>query len=312
MLNSFLTIGEQIFIVFLLMAVGYIGGKTGLITNALADGMSLLVMNIAIPASIIMAFQREFESRLVHEFLLSIILALLGYVLFLTVAFLTIRDKDRKRRNTLIFTAVFANCAMVALPLQSSLFGADGVFCGAVAVAMFDLIFWPLGTLMMTPGEKPKKGELLKKCIVNPCVIANLVALALFFGRITIPSVPAQALDKLGGLCLPLCMLVLGQKLTRRPLAELFTDRGSLLAAAERLVLFPLLIIAVMKLLHIGGTAAMSALIAMASPSAASVVMIAVAYKQDSELAASSVALSTVLSLLTMPPVIFLGSILLL
>ena len=36
MLNSFLTIGEQIFIVFLLMAVGYIGGKTGLITNALA------------------------------------------------------------------------------------------------------------------------------------------------------------------------------------------------------------------------------------------------------------------------------------
>jgi predicted permease len=40
--------------------------------------------------------------------------------------------------------------------------------------------------------------------------------------------------------------------------------------------------------------------------------MIAVAYKQDSELAASSVALSTVLSLLTMPPVIFLGSILLL
>ena len=137
MLNSFLTIGEQIFIVFLLMAVGYIGGKTGLITNALADGMSLLVMNIAIPASIIMAFQREFESRLVHEFLLSIVLALLGYVLFLTVAFLTIRDKDRKRRNTLIFTAVFANCAMVALPLQSSLFGADGVFCGAVAVAMF-------------------------------------------------------------------------------------------------------------------------------------------------------------------------------
>ena len=71
MLNSFLTIGEQIFIVFLLMAVGYIGGKTGLITNAMADGMSLLVMNIAIPASIIMAFQREFESRLVHEFLLS-------------------------------------------------------------------------------------------------------------------------------------------------------------------------------------------------------------------------------------------------
>ena len=289
MLNSFLTIGEQIFIVFLLMAVGYIGGKTGLITNALADGMSLLVMNIAIPASIIMAFQREFESRLVHEFLLSIALALLGYVLFLTVAFLTIRDKDKKRRNTLIFT-----------------------FCGAVAVAMFDLIFWPLGTLMMTPGEKPKKRELLKKCIVNPCVIANLVALALFFGRITIPSVPAQALDKLGSLCLPLCMLVLGQKLTRRPLGELFTDRGSLLAAAERLVLFPLLIIAVMKLLHIGGTAAMSALIAMASPSAASVVMIAVAYKQDSELAASSVALSTVLSLLTMPPVIFLGSILLL
>ena len=307
--NFFIIIGKQIFIVFLLMAVGYAGGKKKIISDDLADGMTGIVMNLSIPASIVLAFQREYEARLVREFILSILLTAAGYALFLTLSWLTIRDNDQKRQNTLRFSAVFANCAMVGIPLQSAMFGADGVFCGAVAVAMFDLIFWPMGALTLSAGDRK---SVMKRSLLNPCVIANGIALVLFFGRITIPEVPKEALSSLASMNLPLCMIVLGQKLTRKSLGQLFTDRGSLLAAAERLIVFPLLMIVVMRLFHIHGTVAMSALIAMAAPSAASGVMLSVAYKQDSELAASTVAMSTVLSLFTMPPMIVLGSALLL
>ena len=309
MLESFFTIGRQILIVFLLMAVGFTGGKKKLISDALADGLAGIALNISIPASILLAFQREFETKLVREFLLSIVLAAAGYMLFITIAWLTIRDEDSRRQNTLRFTAVFANCAMVALPLQSAMFGPDGVFCGAVAVAMFDLVFWPLGALSFASGEK--RG-VIRRSFLNPCVIANVTALILFFGRITIPEVPKEALSNLAGMNLPLCMIVLGQKQTRKPLKPLFTDRGSLLATAEKLVFFPVLMIILMWVFHIRGVAAVSALIAMAAPSGASVVMLAVTYRQDSELASRSVALSTMLSILTMPPIIVLGCILLL
>ena len=310
MVENFLTIGKQILIVFLLMAIGFAGGKKKLISDALADGLAGLVMNISIPASIVMAFQREFEARLVHELVLSAVLAAVGYLLFLTISFLTIRDEDRKRQNTLRFVAVFANCAMVGLPLQAAMFGSEGVFCGAVAIAMFDLFFWPLGAIMLGEGEGLK--AILRRSLLHPCVIADGIALLCFFGRITIPAVPAEVLSDLASLNLPLCMLILGQKLTRKPIRQLFSDRGTLLAAAEKLVLFPILMILVMHIFRISGVVAMSALIAIAAPSGASVVMLAVAYKQDSELAAGSVALSTMLSLLTMPPIILLGSYLLL
>ena len=309
MLNSFRTIGEQILIVFLLMAVGYIGGKRGMIDNALADGMTDLCMKITIPLSIILAFQREFETRLVREFLLSILLAGAGYLIASPIAWLTIRDPDRKRQNTLRFTAIFSNCAMMAIPLQEAMFGTDGVFCGAAAVAMFNIVFWPFGTAVMAPAEKQ---DIIKKSLLNPCVLATAGALLLFFFRISIPAVPAKAISHLAALNLPLCMIVLGQKLTRKPLRQLFADRGGLLAAAERLVLFPLLMILLLLALNIRGTTGMCALTAMASPAAASVVMIAVAYRQDAELAASSVAVSTVLSLITMPLMIALGGWLLL
>ena len=153
---------------------------------------------------------------------------------------------------------------------------------------------------------------MIRRSFLNPCVIANVTALILFFGRITIPEVPKEALSNLAGMNLPLCMIVLGQKLTRKPLKQLFTDRGSLLATAEKLVFFPVLMIILMWVFHIRGVAAVSALIAMAAPSGASVVMLAVTYRQDSELASRSVALSTMLSILTMPPIIVLGCILLL
>ena len=309
MVESFLTIVRQVVFVFLLMAVGFAGGKKKLISDALADGLAGIALNISIPASILLAFQREFETRLLRDFLLSVVLAAAGYVLFITIAWLTIRVEDSRRQNTLRFTAVFANCAMVALPLQSAMFGADGVFCGAVAVAMFDLVFWPLGALTFASGEKE---NLMRRILLNPCVIANVTALILFFGRIAIPEVPKEALADLAGMNLPLCMIVLGQKLTRKPLQQLFTDRGSLLASAEKLIFFPLLMLFFMWIFHIRGVAAVSALIAMAAPSGASIVMLAVTYRQDAELASRSVALSTMLSLLTMPPILVLGCILLL
>ncbi|MBO7422846.1 MAG: AEC family transporter, partial [Oscillospiraceae bacterium] len=121
MVESFLTIVRQVVVVFLLMAVGFAGGKKKLISDTLADGLAGIALNISIPASILLAFQREFETRLLRDFLLSVVLAAAGYVLFITIAWLTIRDEDSRRKNTLRFTAVFANCAMVALPLQSAM-----------------------------------------------------------------------------------------------------------------------------------------------------------------------------------------------
>ena len=309
MINSFMTIGEQILIVFLMMLIGYVCGKQGMIDNRLADGLTDICMKITIPSSILLAFQREFEARLVQEFLLSCLLAGAGYLIAVPIAFLTIRDKDRKRQSTLRFAAAFPNCAMMAFPLQEAMFGADGVFCGAAAVAMFNVVFWPLGTAAMAPG---KKNDLARKCFLNPCVLATAAAMLLFFFRITIPKVPAEAVSRLAALNLPLCMIVLGQKLSRKPLLQLFSDRGGLLAAGEKLLLSPILMMLAMKVFDVGGTVGMSALIAIASPAAASVVMLAVTYRQDAELEASSVALSTLLSLLTMPLVIALGGWLLL
>ena len=50
MINSFMTIGEQILIVFLMMLIGYVCGKQGMIDNRLADG--LLFRSLFSPSAI--------------------------------------------------------------------------------------------------------------------------------------------------------------------------------------------------------------------------------------------------------------------
>ena len=309
MLENFLMAGEQTLIVFLLIALGFFTGKKGIIDNHMADKIAGIVINIAMPAVIILAFQREFEKGLVKEFMLSMVMDVLGTVLAILVAVLTIRGKDSKRISVLRNAAIFPNIAMMAMPMQGAMFGADGVFCGAAHIAVFNLVFWPYCEIVLGNGDKK---SLLKKIFLNPCVISTGIALLLFFSGITIPEIPAKALGHLSDLVLPLSMIILGQKLTRKPFATLFGDWGNLLAAAEKLVIVPLLLLFMMKGLHIGGVVGVSTVISVASPAAANVGMVAVTYGQDSELAASAVSMSTVLSLITMPLIIALASIMLL
>lgn len=299
MLDNFLMAGEQTLIVFLLMAVGFFCGKKKIIDDRLADGLAGFVVNIAMVGVIILAFQREFEKKLVSEFLMSMIISAVGYGLAIAVAFLTFKKGNSKRVSVLRNAAIFPNVAMMALPMQAAMFGSDGVFCGAAHIAAFNLLFWPYCEIVLGGGNNRK--ALLKKIFLNPCVVATILGLAFFFTGIQIPKTPTTVLQHLSNLVLPLSMVILGQKLTRRPLNIIFRDTGGLISAAEKLVIVPLLMILLMKIFHIRGLAAICTLISIASPAAANVGMVAVTYGQDAELAASSVSVSTVLSLITMP-----------
>ncbi len=301
-ISNFLIVAEQVGVVFLIVLLGFAGGKTGLFGDKASDGMANIAVYYVTPALIIMAFQRKFEISLVQGFLVTMVGNFLAFAFCVAVSHAAIRGEDRGRTSVLRAAAIFGNIGMMSLPLQQALFGTDGVFYCAASMAVFNLTFWTYCAITM--GKKGEGGALLRRAVLNPGLLGTVVGLVLFFTSVTIPKVPAATLNNLAGLNMPMCMLVIGQRLSKIPLNTLFNDKGIWCAAALRLVLAPLLMATVLHALSIDGAVAVCLVISTAAPAAASVNMLAITYKQDVDLAAKTVSMHTLLAMLTMPIVI--------
>ncbi len=285
--------------VFLIVLLGFAGGKTGLFGDKASDGMANIAVYYVTPALIIMAFQREFEVTLVHGFLVTMAGNFIAFVFCVLLSHSVMRTGDRGRKSVLRSAAVFGNIGMMSLPLQQALFGADGVFYCAASMAVFNLTFWTYCAITM--GKKGEGKVLVRRALLNPGLLGTVVGLVLFFTSVSIPGVPAAALNNLANLNMPMCMLVIGQRLSKIPLKTLFDDKGIWGVAAIRLLLVPLVTAAALWAFNISGPVAVCLVISTAAPAAASVNMLAITYKQDVDLAAKTVSMNTILAMFTMP-----------
>jgi predicted permease len=87
--HHFLTVANQVLILFLLIALGFICGKKGIISEKAAESLSSLALYFSTPAAIICSFVRPFEkeklTNLGYAFLISIIFHIFAISLSLLI-----------------------------------------------------------------------------------------------------------------------------------------------------------------------------------------------------------------------------------
>lgn len=303
MAEHMIVVSEQVGILFLLAVLGYFCGQWKLLNNETTDGMAKLSLYIVAPCLMISSFQREFDTVLFNNFMLTGVLMLgilIGTILLTRV---TIFDSEEKRRKVLRATVIFPNCGMMSLALENALYGADGVFYGAACVAAFNLVFWTYGVLLLGT----KKDFKVTTTLLNPGIIGTIVGLLLFVISFSLPTVVKGVCDNIANLNTPLCMLVIGQRMCGCNLMDLLTDKRAIWSLIQRLLVIPLLAVLILFVLKVDSTVAVVCVISAAAPAAAANTMLAIQLKQDSVLSAKLVSLGTLFSMFTMPIVVALA-----
>ena len=299
MLDNLLTVAMQVLILFLLMLVGYIFGKTKLLNDRAVSGITNLVLYVATPAAILQSFTSEIKTadktrNLFFLFLGSVLI----HIIAILVVKLLIHNKDEQKSRVMRFAAIFSNCGYMSFPLQKAILGDIGVFYGAMFVAVFNVILWTYGTFLMS-GDK--KNIEPKKLLLNPTIISVVLAVCLYATCIKPPTFLSGALTHLGNLNTPLPMIVIGYNLSTFNIAKIFTDKNIYLPTATRLILVPLLSLGVLYLIGIKEIPLIACTVAASAPVAAVSAMFADKFGGDSVLGAKIVSFSTLLSILTMP-----------
>lgn len=303
MLVHFFTVGQQVAILYLLIAVGFLCGKTKFLSDGAIEGMTNFVLYIVAPCVIVQSFQRTFDPALTGALLQAAAFTAATFLISYVLARCTLRDPDSRKQSVYRFAVLFSNCAFMGLPLENALLGADGLFFGAVCLTVYTLFTWTLGLQVISGGQE---GFQAKKLLTNPGIIGVAIGLVLFFSSTALPPVLAEPVGYLAALNTPVPMIIIGYHLSRARIAPILKSLRTWLVMAERLLIIPLIGLLLGLAVKMDATTLLACMIALCPPTAAICTMFAVRFEQDAALSVSLVSLSTLLSIFTMPCIILL------
>ncbi len=299
-------IAGQVFVLYLLIGVGAVCRKTGMINEQTTNQMTSIVLIVVTPCLIISSFQVDFDQELAFGLLISAVSAVLSHVVGILLSAVVFRRSPDAQKRVLRFGSIYSNCGFMSFPLLSAVLGPTGVFYGSAYLAVFNIMQWTHGLIVMT-GDKSRIS--LKKVLLNPGVIGTAVALPFFFFSIRIPELPMQAIDLIASLNTPLAMIIIGSHIASSSLKKALTSRSAYVVGAVRLIAVPLVMLGLLMLCPLSSEVRTACLISASAPAAATTVLFAAAHNQDSDLASRVVAITTTLSIITMPVMITLSSL---
>ena len=299
--ENFITVGTQVLELFILIAVGFLCGKTKMLNDKIAKGITDIVLYIVCPCVIIQNFIREFNPYMLGKLLITGAAALCIHVVSIVIAMLVFHDKMPERNRVYRFALIFSNCGYMSLPMQQAILGSDGVFFGAVYIVIFNIVMWTFG-VWLSSGDK--KSLSAKKILLNPCIIGMAIGLVIFLCSIPVPQIIAQPITFLANLNTPLPMMIVGYYLSQTKILDAFKDGKGFICVLFRLIVIPLLAFGGMMLCGIRGTVLITCVIAAAAPAAAATTMFAAKFDNDAKLSVNLVTLSTLLSVVTMPLIV--------
>lgn len=241
------------------------------------------------------------DAAVVIGFTISIVLVM-GFLAFLLGYFLKL---ERPALTAIVITTMFANTGNYGLPLVSFAFGEKALPYAGIYFVTTTFMFYTLGVLIASLGHMNFREAMLGLLRI-PTMYAVLVAILVNAWNITIPAPINRAVELAAGGTIPLMLILLGVQLTRVEFSN--NMRALQLSVSLRLLIAPLVALLFTAVFGLQGLSRQGGVTQASMPSMVSATVLATEYNLDAKLVTAVVFVSTLLSPLTLTPLlVFLG-----
>lgn len=300
-----LTVFNQVLIMMIYMTLGFVLCKVKLGTPAHAKTLSGILIYILGPAMIINAFlNTEFSVETLEKIALFFVTTLATQTLFFIVLYLLLHKKYKNAKYRILTVAsVLGNVGFFGLPLITGMFPDQPIVAcySSIHVMSMNLLAFTIGEYLITNDSKYIS---VRGAILNPTTIAIIISLPLFITGIQLPGVIAEPIELLGKMVTPVCMIILGMRLSTVGLKTLFTQRFVYVTCILKLIVYPLFAFACVNFLPFDQTFKVAVFTLACAPSGAVIESLAELHECEQDLTANAVLLTTILSIITIPLVV--------
>lgn len=206
------------------------------------------------------------------------------------------------------FCCAFSNTGFIGFPVALSLFGPDGLALAAMLNISFNILVYSLGALEMSrdglAAADGKQTELpaLSSVLITPINGAMVLSLIFYFCRIPLPDILKTPVSHLSNVTTPLSMVIAGMALAKSNWKECITDRHAWTSALFRLVIWPLVILFILRLFPITDPLVIPvAVVIFAMPAPGVTTMLAELYHGNLDFTAHVMFIHNIACLITIP-----------
>ena len=196
-----LTILQTVLGLVLLLGIGFLCSKVGLIDEAAEKKLTGLLLKVVQPMYLFMAYQRAFDRGLLRDFLICFAMAAAAFLVMILIPYLFFPKGSRDREVGLVVSA-FPNTGFFGIPLIAGIYGTEGVFFLTTMITMFNVLVWTYGVIVMA-GRRDSLKNTVKR-LISPALIAVAGGLVCFWLGLLLPETIASPLRKLGDMNTPL------------------------------------------------------------------------------------------------------------
>lgn len=298
--------------VFLLIVIGYLLGRVGLLNDAFCQVSDKLVFHIALPSMLFfemvkMDIRKDFDP--LYLLFCAAVTSLIFFSLWvLSRHFLP----DKAFVGEFVQVSYRSSAAILGCAIIQSVYGSLGaaplMILGSVPLFNFYAIL-----VLSVEGPTSKGGTLfsklrfaLRSAALNPIILAiALGLLASLLGLNRFPPIAQKTLSSLSSLAMPLALLSIGASF--QGTKALGHARLSTVAASIKLLLLPALFFPLAIILGFTGSKLLSFLIMLGSTSTPTCYIMARNLGHEGSLSVAVIVLTTILSAFTLTFWIFLA-----
>lgn len=294
-------LAEQLAVLFLIMACGFILVKTKIVKSRDSKTLSLISVYLIMPCVVINAFQIDYSKEIRDGFLLALFAAVLIHALLFLIC--GILGKPLKLTSVEKASLIYSNAGNLIIPLVTSVLGSEWVIYSSGFMCVQTLLLWTHAQSIM----QGKTEFNWKKILQNVNLIAIVIGIVIFFFHIKLPVILSDSINSLASLIGPVSMIMLGMLLTEVNWKSLFTSKRIYLIAILKMLILPGIMVVCMRILahhcalENASTVLLISLLATITPSATTITQMAQIYDNHPDYASAINVFTTVVCIVTMP-----------
>lgn len=287
--------------IFIVMIIGIIVRRLKLVDDKYVSQANKLNFNTAMP---VMLFENVRGSDLTAAFDLKFMATLMLMVVaeLVMAAVISCLCIKPYRRGSFTQGAFRGNTALIGMAILINMYGTSeiGAISVAIAVPVYNIGSVIAMTLFPVEGEAKKKNiaDIILNIIKNPLIIGTVAGIAAALLKIKFPVMIETSLDYLANMAMGTALLCVGASMQFDKFKSRWKE--TTLAAALKLIIFPLIFIPVMVLMGYRNDALMAAFIILGSPTAVNSYVMARSMNHDEALASGIVVVSSLAGAVTM------------
>ncbi len=293
---------QQMTVLSLIMLIGFYLAKIGVLDEAASKKISWIVVNVGNPALVVSGSLGEGKIP-AEKLLLTVVAALLMYAALVALGQLMPLPFTKKGPQRAVYgvMTVFTNIGFMGFPILSAMYGNSALLYGAMFLIPYNFLIYTYGIGRISGSFSFRKLRNVLNIGVLACVATVLIYSLKMTIDLSMPDVFVQTVTLLSNLTAPLSMMVIGASLAGMTAKELLGDKKLILFSLLRLIVVPLVFFAGFRLFLTDEVMLGVCLVMLGTPAGSMTVMLSQQYGGDARTASKGVALTTVLSVVTLP-----------